>query len=275
MSTSGSGTLNPLSPIVNQGNLYVTGMQLTYLTNSTFSVGVGQCRDSTDTVDLIMGAKLYQASGAGNTNNSTTSSVAVTVTRTATGAGGLDTGTLAASTLYYVYAIGDSRSFNATSVVFSLSATTPNLPAGYDCFRRVGCVSTNGSSQIRKFVQTGSGTNRKTWYDAGVAPGSAATAGSTTFVTIGTLTTLVPAIACEAILTVSLTPNTAGNTLRVQPFGGTNGYAQISSNVTTKAQFAQLSCPMGLNAGVPEIDYATSEASDVVAFLVAGYADQL
>lgn len=60
----------------------------------------------------------------------------------ASGANGLDTGTRAASTWYYVYVI-----WNGTTVagLFSASATSPTLPSGYTHFALVGTVRTDGS----------------------------------------------------------------------------------------------------------------------------------
>lgn len=276
MSTSGNPPLNPLSPVANLGNLYISGAQLTYASTTTFTAGIGQVRDSTDSQDIIVGATRYANSVAESGSSAT--SVPVTVSVAVKGAGGIDVGAVAASTFYYVHAIGDSRGFNAGSVIISLSATAPKLPLGYDSFRRIGGIATNGSSQVRQFVQTGTGTTRRMYYDVPVAPGSAPTTGSTTFTTIGTLVTLVPQISADALIDASLIGNSAGNALYVAPFGAagnTSIYAQMSSVAVTAAALATLTVPMGLNAGVATVNYRTTSASDTVAFLVQGYIDQL
>lgn len=71
-----------------------------------------------------------------------------------TNAGGLDTGTVAADTFYYLFAI-----YNPTTqtgdALFSASKTSPTLPSGYTKKKYVGCVLTNGSANIVGFRQIG------------------------------------------------------------------------------------------------------------------------
>ncbi len=70
---------------------------------------------------------------------------------TALGANGLDAGVVAADTWYAVWVIADSQGVVAVAGLFSLSATAPTLPAGYDLQRRVGWVRTDGTSDILIF----------------------------------------------------------------------------------------------------------------------------
>ena len=88
-----------------------------------------------------MGASLFPASGAGS-SNLPSSSAAVTVNIALSGAAGVDVGAVAANKLYSVFAIGDSRGFNAGSAVISLAVPTtfgPHfLPLGYDSWRYIG-----------------------------------------------------------------------------------------------------------------------------------------
>ncbi|CAM6005675.1 unnamed protein product [Sphagnum balticum] len=71
------------------------------------------------------------------------SSYSQTLNSATSGAGGLDTGTLAASTWYYVYAIYNPTT-PATSILMSASATTPTLPSGYTYSALIGVVLTDG-----------------------------------------------------------------------------------------------------------------------------------
>ncbi|SFT11875.1 right-handed parallel beta-helix repeat-containing protein [Methylobacterium sp. yr668] len=70
------------------------------------------------------------------------------------GGGALDTGTLAASTWYHVYLIGNPAT-GATDVIVSTSATAPALPSGYSLTRRIGAIRTDASSNVRAFKQLG------------------------------------------------------------------------------------------------------------------------
>lgn len=78
--------------------------------------------------------------------------VNVTGNINATGANGLDIGTLAASTWYYVHLIYNPNT-TTVAALFSLSATAPTLPGGYTFFARVGAVRTD-SSASKYLLQT-------------------------------------------------------------------------------------------------------------------------
>lgn len=70
------------------------------------------------------------------------------------GANGLDTGSPAASTWYYVYVISQVGGANV-DVLFSLSASTPTLPATYTVKRLIGAIKTDASTHILAFTQRG------------------------------------------------------------------------------------------------------------------------
>lgn len=88
----------------------------------------------------------------------------ITIDPTTTGANGLDAGSLANSTWYYVYVIVKS-SDDTTAGLLSTSAS-PTLPSGYDLKRRVGMVRTDGSAVLyRQYTQPGGGCQREVLYD--------------------------------------------------------------------------------------------------------------
>lgn len=130
-----------------RGTLY--GLALNYVSASTVQVEAGTCRNVDDDFDLTLAS-------------------ATNAVLSASGAGGLDTGSEAANTWYYVWVIGDSTATNATTTLLSLSSTEGGLtyPAGYDKARRVGAIRNNASSNIIPFYQqTRSGTTRRVAYD--------------------------------------------------------------------------------------------------------------
>jgi len=63
-------------------------------------------------------------------------------------AGGLDTGSIAADTFYYLFAI-----YNPTSTIsdylFSTSSSSPTMPSGYTKKKRIASLLTDGSGNIR------------------------------------------------------------------------------------------------------------------------------
>jgi len=331
MSVTGGTTgvvqpLSPLTPVVNLTDLYLWGCYLNWVSTTSFSVSVGACRDSSGLTDILLGTSEYSYANQSN-EIVTPLPVAVTVSLSATGAGGLDTGTLAASTQYYVYVVGDSKGFLNASVVFSTALplagvntggatptaislpTGPTMPTGqasngtihqYDCFRYIGSISTDASSHVRPFVQTGATRIRTVYFDPGTGPStkgvtipSSGTSGSTTYVNVGVLTTLMPQTASEAILNVKLTPNTAGNYIFLASPTVDNGTtatvgsmaAFSASVVSTGFQDMVVRVPVNVPnstqraaltiGAVNTALYATSEASDVVAFLLNGYVDRL
>src|SRR5258708_33714271 len=66
------------------------------------------------------------------------------------GVNGLDTGTIAASTQYAVYLIGDSRNYNNAAAVISLTSNYPDplMPSGYDSYRLIGFMATDGPTHF-------------------------------------------------------------------------------------------------------------------------------
>ncbi len=80
------------------------------------------------------------------------SSVDLTIDCTTTGENGLDTGSLANSTWYYLYIISDTTT---TAGLMSTSATSPTMPSGYSFKYRVGAVMTNGSALFMRIKQVG------------------------------------------------------------------------------------------------------------------------
>lgn len=81
--------------------------------------------------------------------------VSVSADLTVSGAGGLDTGTVAAGTGYYFWVIGNPTAGGTISGLWSTSATSPTLPSGYKYGARLGWGVTNGSSQLQRVLQQG------------------------------------------------------------------------------------------------------------------------
>lgn len=241
-------------PIVNLGTLYLYGMGLTWVSNSSISVAAGGCRDSTNTIDM---------------QNSTSATLSIL----ASGYNGLDTGTVAASTFYAVYAIGDSTQNNPNGYIFSKSFSAPTLPFGYDSYNRIGAVLTDGSSHILQFWQYGSGTGRTMLYDVNIA--APTTTAATTYASIS-LATSVPPVATQAIMFVQYTANSATNIASFLPYGSTatNGIVRFGYGVAAEQQ-GMLTIPLQLNSAAPTFQFKTSSASDTLVMATAGYIDLL
>ncbi len=273
-------SLQPNVPILNAGNLYIQGLNLVYNSATLLTLNSGQARDSSDIADISLSAP-------------------VNINIAVNGANGLDVGTIAASSLYYVYVVGSSNHAVANAGLLSLSASAPVLPYNCDMWRRVGAVSIDSGSHIRPFSQVGNAQERTMWYDPGTGPStkgvvipSSGTAGSATYVNLGVLTSLVPQLELECIIDCAFTPNSANNGLFLAPATIDNGttacvgsMAAMSGAATGSAQIEVLRVPCALPnatqraaltiANVVTVLYASSSSSDSVVFLLNGYIDQL
>ena len=107
------------SPIVNLGMKYINDSQVAWASATTLTIQNGQERDITNTVDIAV------------TGGPTTLNFAVN------GLNGLDTGAIAASTWYYIYAISSSTNKAPSGYIASLSNSGgPNvLPFNYDSYK--------------------------------------------------------------------------------------------------------------------------------------------
>jgi hypothetical protein len=118
---------------------YISGLILSYVSTTTFTVGVGSANDSTNAFVMALGSALTKSTSSWAVGNNN---------------GGLDTGSIASSTWYHVYLIRRSDT-GVVDVLFSTSASSPTMPTNYDQKRRIGSIKTNGSSQFVKWFQDG------------------------------------------------------------------------------------------------------------------------
>jgi hypothetical protein len=80
--------------------------------------------------------------------------VDITADITASGANGLDTGSEASNTWYYLHVIYNPTT-DTVAGLLSLSWTAPTLPSGYTFFAPVSAVRNNGSSNFVQYFQRG------------------------------------------------------------------------------------------------------------------------
>lgn len=254
----------PNIPIVNLGNLYVSGLNLTYVTTTTLSVSAGQARNSTDVNDIVLSAP-------------------VTINVRTNGVNGLDIGTLAPNSIYYVFIAGDSTKYQDAGAFLSLSATAPNLPAGYDMFRRIGAIKANATvapnTLILPFHQRGSSLDRKMHYATPIA--TAIVAGNAVVWTDVVLTAFIPTTATSLIAQPVLTADGGGERYAlfaadaVVAVNALTVYEVIMTATATDLEYDTLIVPVTNTAGVMTCQYAVSNAGAALAVFVGGYVDSL
>lgn len=120
-----------------------------------FFTGLAISNNSLDTAnDIDIATGTYTLGGVAAFNLATLTKRLDAAWALGTGQGGLDTGAKAATSTYHVHVIR-RQSDGVTDALFSLSATAPTLPVGWDLMGRVGSIRTNGSSNIVQFRQHG------------------------------------------------------------------------------------------------------------------------
>jgi hypothetical protein len=231
---------------------HIDGLSVAWASNSTLTVAVGSCKDSTNTFDMQLRA-------------------ITTVSSAFVGVNGLDTGTVAAAQIYAVYVIGSSQGYLPIATLLSTSATAPYMPTGYDLFRRVGWAVTVGSNFI-KMIQTGANATRTYWLDTAVSVLSGGT--SATLAAVD-LSAVIPAINTKVYLNALFTPNAAGDMAAVTSGSSVaTTILKMTGVVAAKVQGVQLITLATLVSGVPKVQYIVT-ASGALTLLVTAFEDYL
>ncbi len=218
--------------------------------NTKLDVAPGSCLDSTGTFQLTL-------------------SSSVVINAAANGLNGLDTGSLAASTVYKVYLIADPVTLQAAGAMISTSAT-PLLPFGYSAYALIGYATTSAGSVFLAGYWSDNDSARRTFtYDA---PIIALNGGTQTGYTGVALTAFVPPVANTSVYMYMLfAANAAADTANLQGYNSTGdqitlkapvatGVANTTENVNVLAQ---------LNSGAPSIKYKVNAGA--LSLYVCGY----
>jgi hypothetical protein len=250
-------------PIVNQPFYYINEMQIknnATTPNTKFDIGAGICRDSTNTYDINLGNFNGQ-------NNSGTANSSTTVNAAVNGLNGLDTGSLGASKLYYVYVVADAVNGNATGVMCSLASVAsggPLLPFGYNIFRLIGYMFTDGSSHFLLGYNSGNGNARRFTYDAYRA--TSVTAGTSATYAAIDLSALVPPVNQLPVrFEINWTANAAADVFNMQGANATGDQwtviAPVAGATAHTVAFGDVLAQ--LVTGAPKVNYKVSAVGGV------------
>lgn len=247
--------MTQLNPVVNQPSLYIEGLKITNnatTPNTKLDIAAGACRDSNNSVDMNLGNYLGQTAYPVAANSATTINFAVN------GFNGLDTGTFAASTFYYVFVIADSTNKKVTGAIASLSATAPTLPLGYDSIRLIGCCKSDGSTNLLVYYTIANGNSRYFQWDAPIAVTVTDSGTSATYSAMN-FSTGVPASNYGRInMLYKWTPAAAADTLNFTPSGATGDYITLLGIVASVAQQDTFSILPLTVSSVPKVSYKRS-----------------
>lgn len=230
--------------------------------NTIIDCGPGQARDSNNQVDIVVGN--YYGDGGGTVNQTTYINSAIL------GPGGLDSGVVADSTMYTLYAISDSSGVNIPAMIMSTSTSNPLMPKGFDSFRKIGNWATDGSANFYKgyYSNVNGNSTRLFYYDA---PQSVLSGGTSSTLANVSLAPFVPARNNIGVwLSYSYVPGTAGNTFKLQPGNGTGTPITITGQVATVAMTGQVFILAQNVSSKPVINYQVI-SGDSVSISVLAY----
>lgn len=259
-------------------HLYISGLSISPASTTLLAVAPGAARDSNNILDMVVGLQNYfgidnpavqfQGYQPGLLINSAVN-----------GVNGLDTGTIAASTQYAVYLIGDSRLYNTTAAMISLTSNvSPIMPSGYDSNRLIGFIETDGSSHFVYATHKPQNIAGLLQYFNSPAISVLSGGNATTFTAIDLTTnsaiptTTLPNVIVD--LLVTFTPAAAGDVVQFRPTGSsaTSNIPTIVGITAGIAQSQYLQMIAGVGSSKPEIDYLVTSGSDSVNVSVAAWA---
>lgn len=260
-------------PIYSLPHLYVSGMQISVAGSTILAIAPGQARDQNDNIDMPIGFP--------NLQGNTVPPVMVQnylqpafINTAIVGAGGIDQGTLAASSSYCVWLIGDSRGYLPVAALVSLASNAfPRLPLGYDSLRLLGFVTTSGGTAFQAASVLNTRYSKSYYLQPGVAEISA---GNQTTFTAVDLSSSIPTTTAPFVIAyflVTFTPSASGSNVQFRPTGSTatTGLATISAVAASQPQQQYIQVVCGVSGGQPSIDYKVTAAGDAVTAVCMGY----
>lgn len=255
-------------PIYSLPFLYIQGLNLSISSTTIIGISPGQCRDSTDSIDMPVSYPDLQ----GITFPATqylNYLPGIFINSAVNGANGLDQGTLAASSQYAVYLIGDSRGYNPVAGLLSLTSNiAPKLPFGYDSMRLLGFQATGaGSTFVYATSKPQNYVNALTYLLQ--PPISVLSGGNAVTFTAINLSSAVPTTTLQNIVVtmlVTFIPSSSNDIVQFRPTGSsvTTNLRNIVGITAGIAQTQYLTVIAGVGASVPSIDYSVTSASDSV-----------
>lgn len=263
-------------PIYSLPHLYISGCNISVASTTLLAIGPGQARDSMDNIDMPISFP--------NLQGLTVPTILfqnfmqpLFLNSAVVGVNGIDAGALAASTQYAVYLIGDSRGYNPVAGIITLSSNAfPLIPLGYDSYRLLGFIETDGASHFvfathaPQLMQ-----NALSFYLQ--PPVSVLSGGAATTFTGVDLNAAVPSAGLPNVivyLLVNFIPAAVGDTLTIRPTGSTatTGLITITGLTAGVAQSQYIQVIAGVNGSThASIDYEVTSASDSASLSVVGW----
>jgi hypothetical protein len=235
--------------------LYIQGLNVSAASTTILAIAPGQCRDSNDNIDMVYPNPTF-------------------INPAVVGVNGLDAGTIAASTNYIIWAIADSSNKLLPGFILSLqSNAAPLIPFGYDSFRLIGFVTTDGSSHFLAANILNAAFEKGYFLQPAISVLSGGNATSFTAIDLSTAIPTTTSPFVIALLTVTFIPAAAGDVVVFRPTvsTATANLVTITGVAAGIAQTQNVIVNCGVNSSKPEIDYKVTASGDAVSVLVYGY----
>jgi hypothetical protein len=244
---SSDGLVTQITPPI-RGNIY--GLVAAWTSVSTVTIGIGACRDKTDTYTIRTTAPIV-------------ANIAIV------GAGGLDTGVEVANTFYSIFVIADSTGVLPVSSLLSTGGDNPTvLPVGYDLYRRVGYVRNNSTSDFREYVTYGQGPERSIQYRDALSSRQQLTSGAATVVTAVNCGSLIPNSSAFGRFQIAQRGTVVANFY--------DDPTQLLANAQRSLLAGNTACDVELRVSASQrIAYANAAAGGLVDVWILGYEEQL
>lgn len=258
------------SPIINIPTLYKYGLTISYYGDNTklLYVGGGICRDSNNVMDIEVGTP--------NIEGTNPVAAPIVLDCNKNGINALDTGTLAATTMYAIYVIADSRYYLPTGAIVTLASNSmPKMPTGYDSYRLIGYWSTYSAGYWMQGAYVGVGNDMTFRYlqgeTAALSSGNATT--NNTFVG---LTALVPPVNNTLVTFLTQFIGSAANHFfrigaPILSGYGSGGWLFGYSPVASQSFCYQGNTISQMVSGVPTIGYSVSNSADALSLYVNAF----
>ncbi len=243
-------------PLIIPGG-FINGLKSSFLSTTQVNLGVGKCRDSADSSNIV-NASLLPCNSAIN------------------GAGGLDVGSLTANTWLAHFIIKDSTGVNAVNTLLSLSDTAPTMPGTHDLFRRVCWVRVGALGTILDYIQTGESNAREIEYLEEDGVTDVISGGNATIFSPIDFSDYLPSGCVHVNCLFKMTTDNHNNYYRFRPTG--------STLVDPMRQFNFLDNNTGrvgrepnwlLTNSSQNIEYETTQSTDSLDLSIMGYKDNL
>jgi len=286
-----SSTFSPQiqnDPVYSLPHLYISGLNISVASTTVLAIAPGQARDANDNIDMPVsfpglqgdpfGSPLVSQQGIYPPIVFQNCRQPLFINSAVVGANGVDSGVLIATMDYAVYLIADSRGYNPVAGLLSLTSNAyPLLPRGYDSWRLIGFIQTDGSAHfVASSTNPLNARNLLCYY---LSPAvSVLSGGNATSFTLIDLSTPIPTTTARDVIVdmmVTFIPLAVGDTVQFRPTAeGTPQTAGLPTITGIAAGVAQTQCIQvvaGVNSSKPEIDYKVSVSGDSVSISVSGY----